>query len=137
MKINSKIAIGAGYGFTIIDSPTVKGIALKNTNQFVKVNGEIYPLYKGQTYEDSRNIDYILDHCNNEMNILAHIVNKYSITLCKGEPEEEIVLAFLSQEDIDVIDKCINGEYLSEFFIITEDDRKIDSGIIDEYAKCS
>lgn len=137
MKINSKIAIGAGYGFTIIDSPTVKGIALKNTNQFVKVNGEIYPLYKGQTYEDSRNIDDILDHCNNEMNILAHIVNKYSLTLCKGEPDEEVVTAFLSQEDIDVIDKCINGEYLSEFFIITEDDRKIDSGIIDEYVKCS
>ena len=137
MKINSKIAIGAGYGFTIVDSSVAKGIALKNTNQLVKVNDEIYPLYKGQTYEDSRNIDDILDHSDDEMNILTHIVNKYSLTLCKGEPEEEVVFAFLSKEDIDIINKCIKGEYLSEFFIITEDDRKIDSGIIDEFVKCS
>ena len=71
------------------------------------------------------------------MNILTHIVNKYSLTLCKGEPEEEVVFAFLSKEDIDIINKCIKGEYLSEFFIITEDDRKIDSGIIHECVKCS
>lgn len=75
MKINSKIAIGAGYGFAIVDSSVVKGVTLKNTNQLVKVNGEIYPLYKGQTYEDSRNIDDFLDGCDNEMNISTHIVN--------------------------------------------------------------
>ena len=103
MKTNSKIAIGAGYGFAIVNSSDVKGIALKNTNQLVKVNGEIYPLYKGQTYEDSRKIDNVLDNCDNEMNIPTHIVNKYSLTLCKGESKEEVVIAFLSKEDIDIV----------------------------------
>lgn len=56
-----KIAVGAGYGFAVVPSECVKGISFKNTGQIVSVDGEVYPLYKGETYDDSRRIDAILD----------------------------------------------------------------------------
>lgn len=56
-----KIAVGAGYGFAVVPSEHVRGISLKNTGQIVSVDGGVYPLYKGKTYDDSRRIDAILD----------------------------------------------------------------------------
>ena len=60
--IESKIAVGVGYDFVIVSSEKVRGISLKNTWTPVKVDGEIYPLYKGAEYVDSAKIDVIMDN---------------------------------------------------------------------------
>lgn len=132
MNIKTKIAVGAGYNFTITDTANVRGIAIKNTYQLVKVNGKVYPLHKGKTYEDSRKIAVVLDDCSNEMIIDEYLVNKYSLIICKGDIEEERVFAYLSKKDIDIIRKSLTGEYNAQYLIELEDGRKIDVGIIDE-----
>lgn len=53
-KINTKIAVGVGYKFAVVNANAVKNIELQNTYVLVKVQDEVYPLYKGKTYEDSR-----------------------------------------------------------------------------------
>jgi hypothetical protein len=56
-----KVAVGVGYEFAILSSNLIKDIKLNSTETLVSVDGEVYPLYNGETYEDSRKIDEILD----------------------------------------------------------------------------
>ena len=70
--INVKLAVGVGYYFTIVNSEEVRNIKLKSTNQCVVVEDVSYVLYKGETYEDSRKIDAILDK-HTEMSISEHL----------------------------------------------------------------
>ena len=62
--IEVKLAVGVGYEFAIINSDEVHGISLKNTHSLVSVNDEVYPLYKGETFNDSKKIDEIMDKPN-------------------------------------------------------------------------
>ena len=60
---------------------------------------------------------------------------KYSLTLCEGEPEEEIVTAFLTNEQVKKIKADICGEVQSQNLITLTDGRIIESGIIDKIKK--
>ena len=98
-----KIAIGAGYGFAVVPSECVKGISLKNTGQIVSVDGEMYPLYKGETYEDSRQVDAILDSGEFE---------EYQISNCLVKPatvaaDEELEFTNAQTERLDEIDNTV------------------------------
>ena len=74
MSIEVKVAVKVGYNFAIVDKSEVRGIKLKPSHTLVKVGDEIYPLNSGETYEDSRKLDDILD-CNTEYSISEYQVN--------------------------------------------------------------
>lgn len=59
--LDTKFAVGVGYEFIIVSGDLLCGIRLKNTHGLVAVNEEVYPLYKGETYDDSTKIDAIMD----------------------------------------------------------------------------
>lgn len=54
-------AVGVGYVFNLLPAAEVKGIALKDSGTVVTVNGVDYPLMRGETFEDSRRVDALLD----------------------------------------------------------------------------
>ncbi|WOO86882.1 hypothetical protein RZE82_07105 [Mollicutes bacterium LVI A0039] len=57
-----KIAIMAGnYYFTIVPVEMVKHVNLKKTNTTVEVDEEQYIIFKGETFEDSQKVDFIMD----------------------------------------------------------------------------
>lgn len=56
---------------------------------------------------------------------------KYLLTLCKGEPEEEIVEAELTDGDVEIIKQSINGIFDAEYLITTMDGKQFNVGIID------
>lgn len=64
--ISKKIALGAGYYFAIVnDNDVSKDIKLYDTEVKINKDGVIYDLYKGNTFNDSRLIDNILDKYEN------------------------------------------------------------------------
>ena len=58
----------------------------------------------------------------------------YIIDVCVGEEEETSYEVQLTQEDVEVIESSIRGEYNAEYLIQTEDG-PIDVGIIDSIRK--
>lgn len=59
--IITKIAVGVGEVFAIVNSNEVRGISLKKTDTIVIVDDKAYCLYKGSTFDDSLKIDDLLD----------------------------------------------------------------------------
>lgn len=61
----NRIAVGVGYVFNLIEAETAArmGIALRESGTVVTVDGKDYPVMKGRTYEDARQIDRLLDAC--------------------------------------------------------------------------
>ena len=57
---------------------------------------------------------------------------EYSLILCKGEPEEETVKAFLTDQEVALIKKDIAGELNTGIDIELADGREVEIGIIDE-----
>ena len=64
--MKKKIAVGAGYYFTLVTEDELEGINVRKTETVVSVEGENYPLYKGETFFDSRKIDNIMDRIVNK-----------------------------------------------------------------------
>lgn len=56
-----KVAVGVGYVFSVVPREEIVGIRLKPTHKVVFFEGDAYPLYKGETFEDSQKIDKILN----------------------------------------------------------------------------
>ena len=56
----------------------------------------------------------------------------YLLTLCKGEKDEELVKAYLTPQDVEIINSSIRGDYNCEYLIETATGEKYDVGIIDE-----
>lgn len=54
-------AVGVGLVFNLLPAYEVTGIALKDSGTVVTVDGVDYPLMRGETFEDSRRVDALLD----------------------------------------------------------------------------
>lgn len=54
-------AVGVGYVFNLFDEGDLPGVDLKETGEYVRVDGSLYPLMKAATYEQSRMVDAALD----------------------------------------------------------------------------
>ena len=54
-------AVGVGYGFNLFDDGDLSGVELRETGDYVRVDGAVYPLMKAATYEQSRMVDAALD----------------------------------------------------------------------------
>lgn len=61
LDAKKKVAVGVGYVFNLLPASTVAGIALRDSGTSVTVDGVDYPLMQGETFEDSRKIDGLLD----------------------------------------------------------------------------
>lgn len=71
------IAIGAGYSFGLLDDESkLNGISVEQRGS-VEIDGTTFPLFKGKTFEDSRQIDSLLDG-----------LQEYDIKT--GKPREEV-----------------------------------------------
>ncbi|HEO7844362.1 TPA: DEAD/DEAH box helicase family protein [Streptococcus agalactiae] len=66
-QTSEKLAVKVGKEFIIEDEKIFDGINLVETGTKVEVNGEEFPLYKGETFEESRKIDDLLDSGNYEI----------------------------------------------------------------------
>ena len=60
---------------------------------------------------------------------------EYFLVLCKGEPEEETVKAFLTDQEVALIQKDLSGELNTGINIELADGREIEIGIIDEISE--
>ncbi|MBU5669274.1 DEAD/DEAH box helicase family protein [Peptoniphilus sp. MSJ-1] len=58
---NEKIAVKVGREFIFEDTDVFKEISLVETGNEVEIDGEKFSLYKGETFEESRKLDEILD----------------------------------------------------------------------------
>ena len=68
-----KKAVNVGYVFNIFDEKDLNGINLKEVGRdFVELHGDIYPLLCGETFEDSKKVDVLLDKYG-EHRVLDHI----------------------------------------------------------------
>ena len=68
-----KKAVNVGYVFNIFDEKDLTGINLKEVGRvFVELHGDIYPLLCGETFEDSKKVDVLLDKYG-EHRVLDHI----------------------------------------------------------------
>ena len=54
-------AVGVGYVFNLFDDGDLFGVDLRETGEYVRVDGSIYPLMKAATYEQSRMVDAAID----------------------------------------------------------------------------
>lgn len=54
-------AVGVGYVFNLFDEGDLPGVDLRETGEYVRVDGSLYPLMKAATYEQSRMVDAALD----------------------------------------------------------------------------
>ncbi|HHH4970588.1 TPA: helicase-related protein [Streptococcus pyogenes] len=70
-QTSEKLAVKVGKEFILEDENTFDGINLIETGTKVEVNGEEIPLYKGETFEESRKIDDLLDSGNYEIHKLS------------------------------------------------------------------
>jgi hypothetical protein len=69
------VAVGVGYNFAIVPAEKTRNIKLKKTDTLVKVDDLVYPLYKGETFEESRKVDNLLDSTDVfERELSGHIV---------------------------------------------------------------
>ena len=66
-QTSEKLAVKVGKEFILKDEKIFDGINLIETGTKVEVNGEEFPLYKGETFEESRKIDDLLDSGNYEI----------------------------------------------------------------------
>lgn len=66
-QTSEKLAVKVGKEFILEDENIFDGINLIETGTKVEVNGEEIPLYKGETFEESRKIDDLLDSGNYEI----------------------------------------------------------------------
>lgn len=67
-----KKAVNVGYSFNIFNPEQLEGIELKKMDVFVNFRGDIYPLYNGKTFEDSKKIDKLLDKYG-EYHVLSYL----------------------------------------------------------------
>lgn len=58
-------------------------------------------------------------------------IERYKLTLCEGEPDEQIVYANLTNDAMQMIKKDIRGELNGEYLIALENGELIETGIID------
>lgn len=58
-------------------------------------------------------------------------MRRYKLTLCAGEPEEQVVYARLTDAEFMIISLDILGELNCEHLITLENGETIDTGIID------
>ena len=65
-QTSEKLAVKVGKEFILEDENTFHGINFIETGTKVEINGEEFPLYKGETFEESRKIDDLLDSGNHE-----------------------------------------------------------------------
>ena len=75
-QISEKLAVKVGKEFILEDENTFDGITLIETGTKVEVNEEEFPLYKGETFEESRKIDDLLDSGNYEVYKLSEHENQ-------------------------------------------------------------
>lgn len=68
------------------------------------------------------------DNCNS---CLEKETKKYKLILCEGEPEESIVYANLTFDEVETIKKDMRGELNYQCLITLEGGKTIDTGIID------
>ena len=66
-QTSEKLVVKVGKEFILEDENVFDGINLIETGTKVEVNGEEIPLYKGETFEESRKIDDLLDSGNYEI----------------------------------------------------------------------
>ena len=60
------------------------------------------------------------------------MARRYRLTLCAGEPEEQVVYAHLTDNDLEMIMADMSGELNCEYLIILDNGETIDTGIIDD-----
>lgn len=58
-------------------------------------------------------------------------MKQYRLTLCAGEPDEQIVYAHLTDNDVEMINLDMCGELNCEYLISLDNGETIDVGIID------
>ena len=63
---DNKIAVKVGYYYTVVDKEKVVDISLEQTGTKVypskdNVEGRVYPLYRGTTFEESQKLDKLFD----------------------------------------------------------------------------
>lgn len=75
-QTSEKLAVKVGKEFILEDENTFNGIKLIETGTKVEVNGEEIPLYKAETFEESRKIDDLLDSGNYEIYKLSEHENQ-------------------------------------------------------------
>lgn len=109
----------------------VKGSTLEEAIENFDRDIDYIPLPTDSSYVDgsfdltSRDDEFVQSYNN----------KKYSLLLCEGEPEEERVTAFLTNEQANKIKADIKGEIHSQNLITLTDGRIIDSGIVDSIKK--
>ena len=62
-------------------------------------------------------------------------IERYKLTLCEGEPDEQVVYANLTNEMVELIKQDIRGELNRECLIALENGELIETGIIDRIEK--
>lgn len=75
-QTSEKLAVKVGKEFILEDEDIFDGINLIETGTKVEVNGEEIPLFKGETFEESRKIDNLLDSRNYEIYKLSEHENQ-------------------------------------------------------------
>ncbi|WP_185714454.1 hypothetical protein, partial [Bacillus licheniformis] len=58
---DDKIAIKVGMEFVLADKSAISYIKLSETQSAVLVDGVEYPLFKGETFEESKKVDELID----------------------------------------------------------------------------
>lgn len=66
-------AIGVGYCFNVLDEERIKDVQTIKTKTKLEFKGELYYLYVGSTYEESKKIDHLLDRYG------QHSINDYEV----------------------------------------------------------
>lgn len=108
---------------------------LKRRDRFIE-NGEVYqPTYENpfkKPLDKTESLAEKLDKIKNKSIKENDKPKEYTLVICKGEPEEEIVNAILTKEEVSLIHQDMAGLLNSQSAIITVDGREIETGIIDE-----
>ena len=60
------------------------------------------------------------------------MTKRYRLTICAGEPEEQVVYAHLTENDLEMIMADMRGELNCEYLITLDNGEIIDTGIIDD-----
>lgn len=79
-NIITKTAVGVGYNFIVANSEDLRGIKLHSTNTMISYKGETYFVYKGETFEDSRKIDALMDSGK----YTEHRISNYDVNKLKS-----------------------------------------------------
>lgn len=93
-------------------------------------NEKVFELFNAGAKARAEKLEMSLD--DKIADALAMGKKEYSLILCKGEPEEETVKAFLTDQEVALIKKDIAGELNTGIDIELADGREVEIGIIDE-----